>query len=139
MALTDRYREQHQELLAIVGDLSKLLNASTLGTNADAARKTLSSLAGKLNVHLAMEDSVLYPTLLKHKDPSVQAKAQKFMDEMGGIKQAFGAYLGKWPTATAIQQDPQGFIQATQGVFQVLGKRIQAEDGDLYTMADRVG
>jgi iron-sulfur cluster repair protein YtfE (RIC family) len=139
MAMTDKYRDQHQELLGVVGEIQKLLNPGTLAAHSDAARKALSTLAGKLNIHLAMEDSVLYPSLLKHKDPSVQAKAKQFMDEMGGIKQAFGAYLAKWPTASSIQQNPADFVKETQALFQVLGKRIQAEDSDLYALADRVG
>ena len=138
MSKTQKYREQHQELVAMVGQLQPLLKPATLAQDASWARSLLSGLAGKLNVHLAMEDKALYPQLLQHKDPAVQAKAKAFIDEMGGIKDAFAAFLGKYPSAQAIQGSPQGFVTDTEAVVKVLARRIQAEDSDLYALVDRL-
>lgn len=135
---TSKYKEQHKDLLAMAGSLQAMLNVQGLSQNADAARKCLGEIAGKLNVHLAMEDQVLYPALLKGASDT-SAMAQRFIDEMGGIKAAFGAYLAAWPGAGVIQKDPQGFISQTKGIIEALHKRIRAEENELYPLAERVG
>ena len=139
MSQTDKYRAQHRELEAVVGQLVPLLDPAALAGNATAARSLLSQLAGKLNVHLAMEDSALYPTLLKHPRPEVQAKAKAFMVEMGGIKKAFVDYLARWPSGPAIQAKPAEFITETESLAGALAKRIHSEDHDLYVMVDELG
>src|SRR4029453_4097984 len=62
MSFTDKFRQQHDEILAIVGELNDKLKAKA---DAQALRSVLSNLAGKLNFHLAMEDKALYPRILK--------------------------------------------------------------------------
>lgn len=135
---TQRYQDQHRELLALAGKLAGMLDPAKLGQDAEPARKCLGEMAGKLNVHLAMEDQVLYPALLKGPAQSADL-AKRFMEEMGGIKQAFGAYLATWPGAGAIQKDPSGFVTQTQGILGALGKRIEVEEGQLYPAAEKLG
>jgi hemerythrin-like domain-containing protein len=139
MSVTAKYREHHHELLSLAGQISPLLDAGRLAADAGAVRQHLNNLAAKLKIHLAMEDSALYPRLLKHADGSVRSKTQAFMDEMGGIKRAFEAYLDNWSTAQAIQARSQAFIEDTQGLLKILGQRIKKEDDDLYAMVDRLG
>jgi hemerythrin-like domain-containing protein len=139
MSRTTTYREQHQELVGVVGQLSALLDPAQLAKDAQLVRSVLIHLAGKLNLHLAMEDKALYPQLLKHADPAVQAKAKAFIDEMGGIKEAFGDYLKRYPNSQTIQGAAEAFVSDTQGLIKVLAKRIQAEDSDLYAMVDQLG
>src|SRR4051812_41362316 len=100
MGFTDKFRTQHDEILAIAGEITDKLK-----TNADAAvvRKLLSSMAGKVNFHLAMEDKALYPRLLQA-DSKAQSLANKFSKEMGGLAQVFVDYNAKWQV-TAIKAD----------------------------------
>ncbi len=133
MAYTDNFRRQHRELLAIAGEITGKLQAEP--TDAKGLRMLLSSLAGKLSVHLAMEDKALYPRLMEI-SPEAKSVAKAFQDEMGGLGGAFAAYNGKWQL-NAIVADPAGFARETQNVFAALGKRIAMEDGKLYPHADR--
>lgn len=134
MAYTDRLRSQHTEILEAVGELTKNIKAQ-----ADAAvlRKQLSSLAGKLNFHLAMEDKGLYPRLMDMKEGEAKEVATRFKTEMGGLSGAFTSYSNKWEVS-AIRQDPTGFANDSHAVFSALGKRIARENADLYPLADRV-
>lgn len=132
MSFTAKFRQQHDEILEIVGELNTRLKADA---DAETLRTTLSALAGKLNFHLAMEDKALYPRIMKI-DDKAQAMATKFMDEMGGLADAFGQYNNKWQTA-AIRKDPAGFAKATHTVFAALGKRIARENAELYPLADK--
>jgi Hemerythrin HHE cation binding domain len=132
MSFTDKFRQQHDEILATVGELNDQIKAKA---EAQVLRGVLSNLAGKLNFHLAMEDKALYPRIMK--DGKAQALATKFRDEMGGLGDAFTAYSNKWQ-ASAIRNDPAGFAAETRKVFTALGKRIARENAELYPLADQV-
>ena len=99
-------------------------------------RTLLSNLAGKLNLHLAMEDKALYPRLMEKKDAESGVLARKYMDEMGGLAQVFTTYNSKWQVS-AISADAAGFCRETQTVFAALGKRIEREDNHLYPLVDQ--
>ncbi len=61
MTATQRYRAQHAELFALVTRITPLLDDANLGKKAAEIRSLISSLAGKLSIHLAMEGKRLYP------------------------------------------------------------------------------
>ncbi len=137
MARSDNFRSQHQDLKQLVGQIVPLLNSAQLGKDAGEARNLLSKLAGKISVHLSMEDKVLYPTMLAHSDASIKSTAQRFMTEMGGIAKAFDGYVKKWPTSAAIQSNPDEFIKETKGIADALAKRMQKEEAELYALYDK--
>lgn len=139
MSATSNLRKQHNDLLAIATELSTKLKPETLSENASEARTMLSKLAGKLQVHLSMEDKSLYPALLKHSDESIKKTAESFIAEMGGIGTVLKKYLDKWHSAEAIQSDANGFITETGGIFNALSKRIEKEDRELYPLVDELG
>ena len=138
MGRTDDLRTKHQELLNIAAQISGELDAGKLSEGAKQARSLLSTLAGKLGIHLAVEDKNLYPELLNHKDENVRATAKRFIDEMGDIAEAFKNYVDKWPHSKAIQDNPQDFITETKGIFDALSTRISKEDNELYSLVDKL-
>ncbi len=134
---TMHLRQQHQDLLRIVGQIVPLLKPDTLDqTHGDALRKLLLELTGKLNMHLAAEDKVLYPELAASTQARVSATAAQFAKEMGHIGGAYKEYLGKYPNGTAISNQAKAFCADTSAVFTLLGKRIQREESELYPLAD---
>ena len=136
MANTTSFRDQHERALAVAGQISAQLNPSTLRADAGDVRRLLSQLVGSIKIHLAMEDQSLYPELAGCGDPKVSAVARRFQQEMGGIKGAFEAYVGKWPSAAAIQQNPEAFIADTKNILGALARRIEKENKELYPLAD---
>lgn len=138
MSKTKGFRAQHDDILKVVTEISSQLNVNQLSKDASAVRSLLSTFFGKLNVHLSMEDKALYPKLLDHPDAQVKAMAKKFMVEMGGVAEAVNAYKDKWSTATKIQENPSGFIEHTNGIFDALGKRITRENNELYKTVDEL-
>lgn len=136
MDRTTSYRRQHSEMLNMANQMSRLLEPVSLGKDARVVRGLLSTLAGKLSVHLSMEDKSLYPNLLKSKDIRISSLAKQYVKEMGDIKEVFGAYIRNWPGPTAIQNNPIKFIEETKGIFEALQKRIDREDTELYPMVD---
>jgi hypothetical protein len=123
-------------MVALVGEIDKLLQSQTVATDAQPARSLLSQLAGKLQVHLTMEDKNMYPRLLTNANTDVAVKAKKFVDEMGTISQEFKKYTDRWPSAMVIQEQPDTFIAETRSIFKTLANRIKKEESELYPMVD---
>jgi hypothetical protein len=136
MGFTDNFRSQHDEILAVAGGITEMLNSRD--ADPTVLRKQLSALAGKVNFHLAMEDKALYPRLLQRKGTQAEALAGRFMSEMGGLAEVFTIYNRKWQ-ASAIRADQQGFALETRKVFGALAQRIARETSELYPVADEVG
>jgi iron-sulfur cluster repair protein YtfE (RIC family) len=130
---TDKFRGQHNEILAIATEINEKLQAK-----ADPAdvRKLLSNMAGKVNFHLAMEDQALYPRLMEKRESKAHGVAVKFMKEMGGLADTFTTYNNKWQVS-AIRKDPDGFANETRQVFAALTQRIARENKELYPLADK--
>lgn len=138
MARTQNYRDQHQQLLKLAGELGAITSGGRVAERSAEARKLLPEIAGKLKIHLALEDQSLYPELLKHKDDKVRDTAKRFIAEMGGISAAVDKYLNRWATAEAIAGKPAEFSRETSEIISALGQRIQKEDTVLYAMVDRI-
>ena len=137
MAITNDYRQQHADLVKLVTKVAPLLTGASAAEKAGEIRKALSELMGKLNMHLAMEDNSLYPLMLKSANSEMSVMATKFKTEMGGIKAAVVAFNSKW-TEQTIKDKPVDFCNECKGIFDALGKRIQAENTQLYAMYDKI-
>lgn len=134
MAYTDNFRRQHQDLLGMVGEIVARMKAEP--NDARGLRNLLSALAGKLTVHLAMEDNALYPRMAQVNVDNSRSVAQAFQQEMGGLAKAFADYNQKWQM-NAIAADPAAFARDTHSVFAAIGRRIARENNELYPLADR--
>lgn len=136
---TRMYREQHEHLLAAARELDSLLDAGALRANGRAARAALSRLAGRLHVHLAMEDRSLYPALLARPEAPVREAAARMQAEMGRLRTEVDAYLLRWPSAQALEDRPEGFVAETRAVLAALEVRIGREDRELFPLVDGDG
>lgn len=135
--VTRPYRKQHDELVDLVAVLAPSLGATAAREHPDTARRALSQLWGKLTIHLAMEDDVLYPRLLSCGDALAEAKALSFSDEMGPLRSRFEEFLARW-TEVSIARDASGFSAETHALIRALTTRIDRENNELYPIADRV-
>ena len=131
---TASLRQQHAELGAILGNLARMAKTGSPGSEIRAA---LVDLSGKLTMHLAGEDRMVYPALQASKDPQVAAMAKRFATEMGGLGAAFKAFTHRFATPALIEADRSGFASTLQGVTEAIVKRVQAEERELYPAADR--
>ncbi len=135
MAATEQFRKDHQELVTMVTELVKTVE-SGIEQNAEGISKMLSSFSGKLKIHLATEDNALYPQMLNSSDAELKDLAQKFKDEMGGLKSAYEEFTSKYATKSKIEADAAGFKQAFEGIVKALSDRINREENELYRIAD---
>lgn len=103
MGMTDRYRVQHRELIALAGEIRTKLRRDSLPAEAASGRELLSTFASILSLHLAMEDKALYPQL--QADPKTAEIAHRYQRDMGGL-----AALSK-----RIERENNGLYAAADG------------------------
>lgn len=129
-------REEHAELVRIVGELQKLINHDSPPSQVELfqVRRKLSSV---LIAHLKAEDWVLYPPLLNSNDPHISGTAQQFVDEMGGLAQAYSVFNEKWD-ALGIEADWAHYRAEAKGIIDALTNRIVRENRDLYPLLERL-
>jgi hemerythrin-like domain-containing protein len=101
-------------------------------------RVSLAQLGGVLNVHLAMEDGVLYPQLLQHAEPAVRSTAKRYVEEMGALRSSYNEYVKRWSTPAAIGERRVDFVRETGALIAALTRRMAREDDELYPLADAV-
>lgn len=138
MARTDKFRQDHNDILALLSELKGTLNEASLATDAAPARLCVSRLLGRLTLHLSAEDRSLYPELAKSSDAVVVKLARTFADDMAQTAPKVVAYGKRWPTPSSIKAEPRAFIADTVAMAKTLTARIQREDRELYAAADRV-
>lgn len=131
-----KLRQDHADLVDIVGRLSKVVVAPTSPSMVelfDLRRE----LASTLIAHLKAEDWALYPQLMASDDPHVAATARAFSDEMGGLSAAFSVYSQRWD-AMSISQDWHSFCLETKDIIAALTDRIVRENRELYPLVDQL-
>lgn len=129
---TKMLEKQHTEIKAIMGQISASLDILALQKDAEETRSLISRLVGKLSVHLAMEDDVLYPQLAGSSDPRLKEMGLSFQDKMGGLRNALKAYQNSWPSAGSVQANPHQFVKDTTALLNDLNERIRLEDEVLF-------
>lgn len=137
MSSLAQLRQEHADLVKIVRELEALIGGDTPPESValfDVRRR----LSSTLIAHLKAEDWVLYPPLLASEDRDVADTARRFVDEMGGLAQAFTVYVERWD-ALSIQSDWPRYCNETRGIIDALTSRIVRENQDLYPLLEKLG
>ena len=98
----------------------------------------LAKLQGLLRIHFAQEDKALYPFMAKAADPDASQTAHRFQSEMGNFSAAFDAFASRWGASDVINADPAAFRRESEAMFTILTRRIERENDQLYTLADKI-
>lgn len=89
-------------------------------------------------MHLAYEDLVLYPTLMRTGAPEVAGLAHWFHDEMGALAPQFEEFARRWSGPTIIDIMFDRFRDEATEILAALAARIGRENVQLYPLAERV-
>ena len=134
---TELLRKQHTQILKLAAELQALIDSS--GVNAGSAasiRELLERLATILEVHLQIEDDVLYPSLVTDSDSAIATIATKYKNEMGGLASTFASFMKAWRVPGSIEPRPSKFMSESESVFKLLTIRIEREENSLYPLLD---
>lgn len=136
MSNTINLRKQHADFVETIRRIETALDPSELARSAGEMRTLLSSLFGKLSLHLAIEDNSLYPSLEKHADARIREIGTDFAREMGGLKPNIEAFTRKW-TESEIRANAVAFCAEAKKLFAVLSDRIKRENVELYPLLEQ--
>jgi hypothetical protein len=137
MRKTDNYRKHHDELRVILSRLEPMLMVAPITADPAAVATVVRDLFGKFSLHLAIEDSTLYPKYAIHDDPKLRHVALSFQTEMGDLSKRFDTYKHSWAGPIAIGRDPAGFVAATREILTLLKARVKREEDSLYDLIDK--
>ena len=131
-----KLRDEHREILRIVGRLGLLIAGSSPPPKLHllALRHQLSSI---LIGHLKAEDWLLYPPLYDSRNLHIAATARAFSEEMGGLGMAYWAHCEQW-NAVAIAGDWPGYCRDSRTLLDALTNRITRENRELYPLLEEL-
>jgi hemerythrin-like domain-containing protein len=134
----EKFKQDHSYISEVIRRVEGALAGAGTEKGLEALIAAVRDLFGRLTVHLALEDQVLYPKLKSSSEPTVRDMAKRFEQQMGGIKSSFDEYGKRWPGKLAVGKDPTAFVAETRQTITALKERIRREDSELYPAAERV-
>jgi hemerythrin-like domain-containing protein len=97
----------------------------------------LARLAGILRTHFALEDEILYPSMIEsdHREAAVMARV--FRTEHANLSSQFERFIGRWSKSAAIAASLRQFEFEAGMFFAALRDRIDRENRELYPLAEQ--
>jgi hypothetical protein len=129
---TRPYRNQHVQLAHLVAAVPSSMPIE----DPSAALAALSRVRSVLLVHLRLESGLLYPWMLQRATEVVCERVRRHRDDMGWLSTSFLEFCGQWSSAASISADPRGFVKAWSAERALLSAHLDAEQDDLYDVAD---
>lgn len=127
----DKFKHQHLEIVSAIAALRRLVKRG-IQDNAAEIAKVIISMSSTIKLHLAVEDSVLYPALQRSRDPSLAHMGKQFQHEMTSIALAYLDFARHWNTPTSVSLHPERFRAEANSVLRVLHERMRKEDSAFY-------
>lgn len=123
-------RDHHVVIRYLVEELAKS------DVEAEAALGLLKRLRTVLLAHLKLEDDWLYPRLAASPNAVVRHKAERYRNEMGGLRAEFVTLYETWSAPAAIASNPEIWRSEWRIFERNLTARMNVEDHDLYVAAE---
>lgn len=127
----DKFKRQHTEIMEAIAELRSLIKAG-IGKYAPQIAEQITSMSTIINLHLLIEDKVLYPILKKSENPVYRELGRRYQSEMDGLAGAYTKFAEKWSSPGEIAEDIDGFKSEANLVFKALHDRIEKENAELY-------
>jgi hemerythrin-like domain-containing protein len=139
LKLTGPLRAQHDELLALASELLPWLEAGRVEGEAEQVHALLGRFLGLVNVHLALEDKLLYARLVTHERREVAELARRFMQEWGSLRTSVKELERRWDGPAKLRARPAEFVRELETALATSCARIERENVEIYDLADRLG
>ena len=137
-ARIDSLRQQHDAAEEMAATIMSLVASYRDEFDAIAIARLIGKLNVLLRVHLAYEDTVLYPLMMRSGDQEAAALALQFSDEMGSLAPKFEEFVRRWSGPTIIAAMFDTFREEATLLCAALGARIERENDLLYPLAERL-
>lgn len=132
----NNYLEQHNTIAEEISIIKRLVHSNKMENNTGEIALHISTLAGKIKIHLSMEDKYLYPRLKESNRPEVRKLAEQYQKEMGSLAESFVRYKDKYNTMPKIVGNEKELVTDTDSIFKAIEKRVEKEEKELYNLID---
>ncbi len=127
----DKFKQQHEEIIGSVTALRQLAKKGILEHAAEIAQQIV-SMSSIIKLHLAVEDTLLYPALRDANNPLMAIMSKKFQEEMDVIASAYMHFSRNWNSAAKVADGPERFRSEANIVLKTLYERMQRENTIFY-------
>jgi hypothetical protein len=131
----EKFKRQHLAIL----DGIKLLRDTVhegIAEQAESIAAQLIAISGLVKLHLAVEDSVLYPALAQSDNRMLASLGGRYQKEMTGLAEAYFVFAARWNLGSRIAAEPEAFRRDANQVLRALHDRIGREDREFYPAID---
>jgi len=129
-------KQQHLDLQERCEQILQIVDSGPLKAKAGAILDLMTALSRDLDEHLRLEDDYLYPALKRRSQPLVRQTAEKFAQELGGLRQRCQEHMSCWSDKEAIRRQEERFRSETRAMASALRLRMQREDEELFPLLD---
>lgn len=123
---------EHDRLIVQIGAFER----SVEGGDPIEIHRTFAQLSADLIIHLAKEDSTIYPRLIAGEDIASSEAALAVIEEFKDLAADWTALIG-WASLEAIMNEPAHFASWSQELVERLRGRVRRENELLYPQALR--
>lgn len=127
----DKFKQQHIEIIGCVAALRQRARDG-ISENAAEISRLIVSMSSIIKLHLAVEDTILYPALQSGNNSALAIMGKRFQDEMCGIASAYLEFARTWNNADKVSTNPEGFRSEANKVLKILHDRMKKENADFY-------
>lgn len=125
-------RAQHERIMRLAAELRRAVDR---GEELQPVAALRWGLARELIAHLAIEDRLLYPSMLRSRDTATVDLATRFKSELGSLGDAFTTYMTQW-SDSRIAREWEGFRRETRTILDLLAERVARENESLYPLIE---
>lgn len=133
----DKFQTQHASIHQCLKQLRAASRAG-IAQNAKQIAGMISQMSSVIKLHLAAEDSVLYPSLRDCGDEQLAHLGEAFERDMEQIIPVYTAFARRWVTPAQVQADPEGFRADANVVLKALFMRMRREEREFYPKLSRL-
>lgn len=126
----DKFKHQHEDILDSIARLRASAHAGVAEHASEIAAQVV-AMSGAVRLHLAVEDSTLYPVLAEG-NARLARMGRDYQQEMGDIAAEYLAFAARWNRASQLVQAPEQFRSDANRVLRALYGRIRSEDAEFY-------
>ncbi|NLC36180.1 MAG: hemerythrin domain-containing protein [Alcaligenaceae bacterium] len=132
-----RFKHQHVDILQRIDALRKLAHGG-IQTNSHTIAQQVQDLGKVVNLHLAIEDRILYPAVRKTADARIAAMGQAYQEEMKGIANRYIRFTNTWSDPARVAAEPDAFRDAANTVLKMVYQRMQRENREFYPAIENI-
>lgn len=126
-----KFKHQHEKIYDSIDSLRDY-SVAGIRENAQAIASLIVSMSSVIKLHLAVEDSVLYPVLRNSTSATLARKGEQYQAEMKTIAEKYHGFARRWNIADNVAREPEEFRADANRVLKMLHERIRREDREFY-------